>query len=229
MPKHGQRQRDVPGRNNPTKSQEISTGTYKKQETYKEQAAQHEDPGKAPPHTKVPQADEREGLTLEADSRAQTMLPHKRSGSDSNARSGRKDAGRHAHTDNQPQSHVDRDEAADYAEDLNPSYLAGEHHGMTEAHVRIQMRSAADIKRLHNQLGDFTNDELRAISVMPDGARLEQGAVYLDLLHRERGEFTAMADMVAAKGHYYVPKKDTDYVTWNRLLGVTNPARLDEA
>jgi len=27
----------------------------------------------------------------------------------------------------------------------------------------------------------------------------------------------------------YIAKKLVDYVTWNRLVGVTDPARLDEA
>ena len=34
------------GHNDPTKSQSIVTGSYKKQETYREQAAMHKDPGK---------------------------------------------------------------------------------------------------------------------------------------------------------------------------------------
>jgi len=33
------------GHNNPSKSQEITTGTYKKRETYEEQARKHENPG----------------------------------------------------------------------------------------------------------------------------------------------------------------------------------------
>lgn len=35
--------------------------------------------------------------------------------------------------------------------------------------------------------------------------------------------------MVADEGHYYVPKKATDYVLWNRLNQISNPARLAES
>jgi len=35
--------------------------------------------------------------------------------------------------------------------------------------------------------------------------------------------------MEAGTRNYYVPKKALDYVTWNRLTGVTSPERLDEA
>ena len=64
---------------------------------------------------------------------------------------------------------------------------------------------------------------------MPVGSRLEQGAKYIDLQHLEQGEFVAMADMIADEDHYYVPKKQTDYVIWNRLNQVTTPERLDES
>ena len=57
---------------------------------------------------------------------------------------------------------------------------------------------------------------------------MEQGAKYIDLQHLEQGEFVATAGMVAEEDHYYVPKKATNYVLWNRLNQVTIPARLDE-
>jgi len=63
---------------------------------------------------------------------------------------------------------------------------------------------------------------------VPLGSRLEQGAKYIDLQHLEQGEFVATAGMVAEEDHYYVPKKATGYVLWNRLNQVTTPARLDE-
>ena len=57
---------------------------------------------------------------------------------------------------------------------------------------------------------------------------MEQGAKYIDLQHLEQGEFVATTGMVAEEEQYYVPKKATDYVLWNRLNQVTIPARLDE-
>jgi hypothetical protein len=47
--------------------------------------------------------------------------------------------------------------------------------------------------------------------------------------HRDRGPLHATAGMAAGDDDYYVPKKLVDYVTWNRLIGVSDPARLDEA
>ena len=84
------------------------------------------------------------------------------------------------------------------------------------------------MKELHNKLADLTDDELKNISIVPVGSRLEQGATYLDLQHLEQDPFVATAGMIAEEDHYYVPKKATDYVLWNRLNQVSNPARLDE-
>jgi hypothetical protein len=81
---------------------------------------------------------------------------------------------------------------------------------------------------MHTILADLTNDELKSITILPAGTRLEQGAKYIDLRHLEQGEFVATSDMVADVGNAYVPKKETDYLLWNRLNQVETPARLDE-
>jgi len=64
---------------------------------------------------------------------------------------------------------------------------------------------------------------------VPVGSRLDQGAKYIDLAHLEQDEFVATAGMVAEEGHYYVAKKATDYLLWNRLNQVGTPERLDES
>lgn len=89
--------------------------------------------------------------------------------------------------------------------------------------------TADDIKSMHTVLADLTDDELKSIVIVPQGMRLKQGATYIDLKHLENGEFVAEANMVAGPDNAYVPKKETDYVLWNRLNQVSNPARLDES
>ncbi len=150
----------------------------------------------------------------------------KRSGSDSNARGGRKQSRLHeSHKDQNPPlySHWDADE-----HDLEPNNLAGEDHGINQA-LLPGVRSAYDVKDLFSVLADLTDDELKTILILPEGTRLEQGARYIDLRRLEQGEFVAEARMVAGLDNYYVPKKDTDYVLWNRLNQVETPARLDES
>ena len=73
------------GRNKPSESQTITTGTYKKKETYQEQAARHENP-----HNRAQAAnnewndDIRDEPTIEGSTRARNPRSG-RSGSDSNA------------------------------------------------------------------------------------------------------------------------------------------------
>lgn len=45
----------------------------------------------------------------------------------------------------------------------------------------------------------------------------------------ERREFKAMGGQAADENHHYVPKRETDYVLWNRLIGIENPARREQA
>ena len=155
-------------------------------------------------------------------------LGGKRSGSDSNANKHRK--GSRLHDKNkglsQPEPHQQQSE--DFEEDLRPDNLAGENRGPQELYHEYGL-SAYEVKDIHTKLADLTDDELKNILIVPVGSRLEQGAKYIDLQHLEQGEFVAMADIIADEDHYYVPKKQTDYVIWNRLNQVTTPARLAES
>ena len=56
MPKRHQQRpaKEIHGRNKSEKSTVITTGTYKKKETYEEQAREHENPAKLPQKAKVP-------------------------------------------------------------------------------------------------------------------------------------------------------------------------------
>lgn len=112
----------------------------------------------------------------------------------------------------------------EWERDLNPERMAGQNIGPAEgAHVH---RTAHDVKELHRSLADeFTDDELKDIPVVPDGQRLQQGGVYIDLNDPGRKEFTATGDMTAGARNLYASKSEVPYPLWNRLMGVQNPAR----
>ncbi len=170
------------------------------------------------PDSKVHQdKEDKENRPKKADSRLMEAEGEKRSGSDSDAHSGRKASRLHEnHRDeNTP---LDRRDPSEFDSDLTANNLAG------------STQSADTIKSMHSTtLADFTNDELKSVQIMPEGSRLQQGAKYIDLHHLEQGEFTATSEMVAGPENAYVSKKETDYVLWNRLNQVDTPARLDEA
>jgi hypothetical protein len=92
MAKQGQHHNDANDQNiarflnKPKQSMIITTGTYKKPETYKIQAALHQDPGKVAQDAKpLWHPDTRKLLTHEANSAERALDRAKRTGSDSNA------------------------------------------------------------------------------------------------------------------------------------------------
>jgi hypothetical protein len=116
-------------------------------------------------------------------------------------------------------------------EDLNPDPNAGANYGLLGEHPEKSdsIRTAYDIKNLHNRLNEFTDDELKTIPVMPAGMQLEQNATYIDLREDRPQEFTARGDMMSGTDNWYVPKTEVDYQLWNKLIGVDNPERTGEA
>src|SRR6266849_3838308 len=147
-----------------------------------------------------------------ADSRLMQERGEKRSGSDSDAHSGRKRSRLHEDHKVENSPLYEAQPGADFTRDLNVHDRTGENHGENQTLLP----------------GALSADELKNITILPAGTRLEQGAKYIDLRHLEQGEFVATSNMVADGGNAYVPKKETDYLLWNRLNQVETPARLDE-
>lgn len=116
----------------------------------------------------------------------------------------------------------------EYRNDLNPNADAGQNHGMRNERVDQTARTAYDVKDVHQFLGKLTDDNLRSIPILPAGARLEQGAVYVDLRDPRRQEFKARGDMSASENNWYVPKSEVDYQLWNELIGINDAPRLGE-
>lgn len=123
------------------------------------------------------------------------------------------------------------EEDAYWDRDLRPDSSAGQNDGAAGIHPAKadDARTAYDIKGLHRQLDELTDDELKEIPILPAGARLEQNATYVDLRANHCKELTALGNMEAGPENWYVPKKEVDYQLWNRLIGVTNPERTGEA
>jgi len=117
----------------------------------------------------------------------------------------------------------------EWRQDLNPDAMAGQNSGMAGSKEIKDAATAYEIKDVHRQFHGFTDDELKRIPVLPQGSRLKQGAVYVDLQDPGLKEFKATGDMVASQYRWYVPKSEVDYQLWNRLIGITNPERLGDA
>lgn len=123
-----------------------------------------------------------------------------------------------------PQTEVKHPE--EWQRDLNPEHMAGQNIGPMASDREQGLPTAYDLKEVHRSLQGFADDDLKQISVVPQGERLQQGATYIDLNDPERSEFTATGEMQAGADNYYVPKKEVPYPVWNRLIGVEDPERL---
>ena len=112
----------------------------------------------------------------------------------------------------------------EYRDDLNPDHTAGQNEGPPMHRVRL----AVDIKEFHERFPMLDNAHLKQIPILEEGERLEQGAVYLDLRHPERGDFKALGSMSAGPQNWYVAKSSVDYEMWNLLRGETDEYRLGD-
>ncbi len=104
-----------------------------------------------------------------------------------------------------------------YQRDLNPDWMAGQNLRERAEDVEPRVRNASEIKEISRFLQDFDVDELREIPILPTGARLEQGATYVNLRDPAREPFTATAEMAARDEEWLVPKNEVPYPYWNRL------------
>lgn len=106
---------------------------------------------------------------------------------------------------------------ADFDRDLRPHEFAGNNSGPDAPHPA--RRNAYDLKELHEKLPDFSSADLKNLSILPEGTRLEQGTTYFDLNRPQDGECKARADFVARENNLYLAKTDVDYELWHRLRG----------
>lgn len=135
-----------------------------------------------------------------------------------------------AHRDDTYQEGFEAQNPDQYDRDLNPDGLAGRNVGTQGQHsAKGPTKTAYDLKGIHHRLSSWNDADLRQVPVMPVGARLEQGATYIDLHSSDPSEFTAMGNEETGEDNAYVPKTEVPYALWNRLIGVDNPERLDAA
>lgn len=127
-----------------------------------------------------------------------------------------------------PQAAAASAPADQFDRDLNPNTMAGQNIGSAGKHPEKHGRTAKGVKDVHAVLSDWSDDDLDQIPVVPDGARLEQDATYIDLSAPTRREFTATGDMSAERGQCLIAKKEVPYELWNRLRGVEHAGRTAE-
>jgi hypothetical protein len=104
-------------------------------------------------------------------------------------------------------------------QDLNQEHLEGQNIG-DRRFDEMSSRTAADLKEFADTLSSFRGDELEQIPIVPPGARLKQGAVYLDVRNPTAGAVAATEEMKATPENLYIPKAEVPYEYWDRLLAI---------
>lgn len=102
----------------------------------------------------------------------------------------------------------------EFADDIAPATPSRDLHTHAD-----ESASAAEDKALHDRLQELSAEELGRLPVLAAGARLDQGATYLDLNDRARVPIAVNGTREATPDSRYVAKKDVDYELWNRLVG----------
>ena len=108
--------------------------------------------------------------------------------------------------------------------DLNPDHLAGQNIG-GESDEPGGNLTAFHLRKRGYPLRGLDDSELKRVPVLPEGARLQQGATYVNLTDSEPREFTAAGNVTAAAGDAYAPKDRVPYEVWNRLIGEPKPGQ----
>ncbi len=102
-----------------------------------------------------------------------------------------------------------------FDDDLGPT----DEPGALAGHADESVPAVGD-KRIQALVEDqLSSDEMVRLTVLEEGARLEQGGVYVDLKDLAAGPFKAIGGQEAGKDDRYVAKRDTDHELWNRPVG----------
>jgi hypothetical protein len=81
----------------------------------------------------------------------------------------------------------------------------------------IQRRTARDVRGEHRVLLSFSDSDLRAMPLVPEGTRLARGGWYLDLHNPAKADFLASGDETVEPGQHVIARKGVPGELWEEL------------
>ncbi len=87
----------------------------------------------------------------------------------------------------------------------------------------VDRHTLLDFPEICDCLEAFTDADLGRVPVVAPGARLEPGALYLDLCRADRAAYHALDGATAPEDACLVCQADVPEPLWHRLLGINNP------
>src|SRR2546428_6059166 len=81
----------------------------------------------------------------------------------------------------------------------------------------IERRTAKDVRAEHRVLLSFSDADLKAMPLVPEGTRLARGGWYLDLHNPAKADFLATGDEAVEPGQHVLARKEVSAVLWDEL------------
>jgi len=86
-----------------------------------------------------------------------------------------------------------------------------------DARPGVDRRTAKDVRAEHRVLLSFSDADLAAMPLVPEGTRLSRGSWYLDLHNPARADFLATGDEAVEPGQHVLARKQVSAELWNEL------------
>ena len=82
----------------------------------------------------------------------------------------------------------------------------------------VERRTAKDVRGEHRVLLSFSDRDLAAMPLVPEGTRLSRGGWYLDLHNPAKADFLASGDETVEPGQHMLARKEVSAELWDELL-----------
>ena len=81
----------------------------------------------------------------------------------------------------------------------------------------IERRTARDVGAEHRVLLSFSEADLAAMPLVPEGTRLTRGAWYMDLHNPAKADFPATGDETVEPGQHVLGRREISPELWDEL------------
>ncbi len=81
----------------------------------------------------------------------------------------------------------------------------------------VERRTAKDVRTEHRVLLSFSDRDLAAMPLVPEGTRLSRDGWYLDLHNPAKADFLATGDEAVEPGQHMLARKEVSAELWDEL------------
>src|SRR5881396_3159884 len=86
-----------------------------------------------------------------------------------------------------------------------------------DARPGVERRTASDVRAEHRVLLSFSDADLAAMPLVPEGTRLARGGWYLDLHNPAKADFPATGDEIVEPGQHMLARREVPGDLWDEI------------